>query len=422
MWNRRQWQLRVGALAMMAGSAGRWAVAAQTTQPTLASPAPASGAGGAGKPVAQLIGANLISPLTHRGYPLAHNLPAFLNPGPDGAAPKKVWAPVDGTGGDTKRWEFAQILTRELCYSFSLAVSQYRRTTHDGFNFFLWNGVRMNGLKIVSTFEPRYVDEARARRIWRSAYNSFGGESQPDLQLAPSADGYPGLFAALDYLRETPGKAMWLASADAPNAPKDEQPNEAALVLVLAQPGFDSGRRPLAHFYAPVQLNLDELPAAQRAKGKNAALAMVYQAAIEQAAAQAGLQAAEIGTWVRDTGKGTAEAAQQLAAFSDALYELKAEPSDLSNPSQNIDMASLLGKLGANSANFSLLMASYAAHAYNHPVMIVSTSDTRSVRAIVVMPPPGHRVPEPKKFRYAASLEEFNRPWWGERLDGKLDI
>ena len=414
MWNRRQWQFSVGALALLAGSAGRKALAGQQTQPETTQTGP--------KPVAQLIGANLISPLTHRGYPLEYNLPAFLNPGPDGQPPKKVWAPVDGTGGDTKRWEFAQILTRELCHSFSLAVSQYRRTTTEGFNFFLWNGVRMNGLKIVSTFEPSFVDEARARRIWRSAYNSFGGESQPDLQLTPSADGYPGLLAALDYVRQTPDKALWLTSADAPNAPKDEQPNEAALVLVLAQPGFDSGRRPLAHFYAPVQLRLDALPQAKAAKDKQALLAIACQIAIEQAAAKAGLQPGEIGTWVRDVGKGTEAAELQVAAFSDSLYELKTETSDQSNPSQNQDMAALLGNLGANTVNYSLLMASYAAYAYNHPVMIVSTSDAHSVRAMVVMTPPGHRVPEPKKFRYAASLEEFNRPWWGERLDGKLDI
>ena len=57
---------------------------------------------------------------------------------------------------------------------------------------------------------------------------------------------------------------------------------------------------------------------------------------------------------MRDAGKGTEAAQLQVAAFSDALYELKTESSDLSNPSQNQDMAALLGNLGANTVNYSL--------------------------------------------------------------------
>ena len=431
MWNRREWQLRAGPLAVLSGWGGwsfwgaKQAMAAQ--EQGAQAHADTAQAFAVGTPVAQLMGANLISPLTRRGYPLEYNLPALLTPGPAGVPPAKVWAPVDGTGGTTTRAEFTRTLVRELCYSFSLAVSNYRRTTYEGFHFFLWNGVRMNGLPIVSTLPPNEVDDTLARRIWKSAYNSFGGVSQPDLQLAPSADGYAGLLVALDFVGQTADKAMWLASADAPNAPKDEQPNEAALVLILAQPGFDSGRRPLAHFYAPVEVRHGEVPASSLPQTRGvdaqaARAAVACRIAIDQAAAQAGLQAQQIGTWVRDAGRNSPAAAQRFARFSAALKALKVEPADWSNSKQNIDMASLLGELGANTVNYSLLMASYAAYLYNHPVMYVCTQDDHSTRAMLVMPPPGHQAPAPRQFRYAGSLEEFNRPWWGERLDGKRDI
>ena len=420
MWNRREWQLRAGALAMLGGWSGGRVLAASSSVDTAQAPA-------VGAPVAQLVGANLISPRTHRGYPLAYNLPAFLNPGPAGVPPPKVWAPVDGSSGRILRGDFAHVLTGELCLSFSLAVSNYRRTTYEGFNFFLWNGVRMNGLKIIFSFDPQYLSDEQVRHTWDIGYIVYGNVSKPDLQLAPGTDGYPALLAALDFVGQTPDKAMWLVSADAPNAPKDEQPNEAAVVLILAQPGFDSGRRPLAHFYAPVEVRHDEVPASSLPQTKGmepqaARAAIACRVAIEQAAAQAGLHPKQIGTWVRDAGRGTPAAAQRFARFSAALKALKAEPADWSNPKQNIDMASLLGELGANTVNYSLLMASYAAYLNNHPVMYVCTQSDHSTRAMLVMPPPGHQIPAPKQFRYAGSLEEFNRPWWGERLDGKRDI
>ena len=372
------------------------------------------------QPVAQLIGANLISPLTQRGYPLAFNLPGFLDPGPRGVPPKKVWAPVDGTGGTTKRSHFVYILIRETCAAFTLPVSNYNRTTYDGFHFFLWNGIKMNGLKIVSSFEPRYATPAQVNDFWTSGYGYFGGESQPDLALVPSADGWSGLLASLDYIRQVPGKGMWMASADAPNAPKDEQPNEAAVLLMLANPGFATGRTPLVNWYAPAQVSIDDMK--PEAKG-NTKASMAYRAAIEQAAANAGIAPKQIGTWVRDAGRGTKDATARLVLLTRALHDLKIDIDDFDDVEQNVDMVSLLGDLGANTVSFSLLMASYAAHRRNHPVMYVSTQDAGSARAIVVLPPPNHTPPpERQEFRYATTFSQFNRPWWGKRLDGKKDI
>mgnify|MGYP003583402365 FL=1 len=89
------------------------------------------------RPIAQLIGANLISPLTQRGYPLEFNLPGFLNPGPRGLPPKKIWAPVYAGSVRTERSHFAKILTEETCGAFTLQVSNYNRTSYEGFHFFL---------------------------------------------------------------------------------------------------------------------------------------------------------------------------------------------------------------------------------------------------------------------------------------------
>lgn len=372
------------------------------------------------QPVAQLIGANLISPLTQRGYPLEFNLPGFLNPGPRGSPPKKIWAPVDGTGGKTRRSHFAEVLTKETCAAFSLPISNYNRTTYEGFHFFLWNGIRMNGLKIVSTFEPNYVDETLAQGIWKSGYHSYGGESRPDLALVPSTDGWSGLLTSLDYVRQTPNKGMWMTSADAPNAPKDEQPNEAAVLLMLANPGFAAGRTPLVNWYAPAQVLIEDMRPEAKGDTKSS---LAYRAAIEQAAANAGIAPKQIGTWVRDAGRGTKDATARLVLLTRALHDLKIDIDDFDDVEQNVDMVSLLGDLGANTVSFSLLMASYAAHRRNHPVMYVSTQDPGSARAIVVLPPPNHTPPpERQEFRYATTFSQFNRPWWGKRLDGKKDI
>mgnify|MGYP003584214418 CR=1 FL=1 len=379
------------------------------------------------RPIAQLIGANLISPLTQRGYPLEFNLPGFLNPGPRGLPPKKIWAPVYAGSVRTERSHFAKILTEETCGAFTLQVSNYNRTSYEGFHFFLWNGIKMNGLKVVSTFDPRFVNQDQANRAWNGGYGYFGGgysfgngPPAPDITFTFSTDGWTGLLASIDYVRQVPDKGMWMTSADAPNAPKVGQPNQAAVLLMLANPGFATGRTPLVNWYAPAQISIDDMKPEAKGDTKSA---MAYRMAIEKAAANAGIAPKQIGTWVRDAGRGTKDATARLVLLTRALHDLKIDIDDFDDVEQNVDMVSLLGDLGANTVSFSLLMASYAAYRRNHPVMYVSTQDPGSARAIVVLPPPNHTPPSAQQeFRYATSLNQFNRPWWGKRLDGKKDI
>jgi hypothetical protein len=383
--------------------------AAAVTQaaPTAASMPAASWQQGA---LVQLVGASLSTPLNDPGYQLDYHLPKLLDPGPDGQAPKTY---KNLTTKGQPRATFDERLTKWICGGVSFIVSYYGQDVA-GANMFMWKGVRMNGLPVVAGFTPSRT-EAEAREIWSAAYLAFGNVSKPTLTLASGNAGWTTFDTALKLIATPEAKVIWLTSTDAPSFPKDEQPNEAAVCLMVAHPAYDTGRTPLVYFTAPVVVPVKDMKQRERETLRVTAL----RESVVRACVAAGLEPKAIGTVARDCGRHTPQAAARLAEVGAALHELLPEYEVVHS---GIDMPALLGELGANTVNYTLLLAAYAAHMRNHPVLYLSNRDPDAARAMLVLPPPHHTPPDPnRKFREANARGQWYSPWWGQRLDGKKD-
>ncbi|MDE2441704.1 MAG: hypothetical protein KGP14_11825, partial [Betaproteobacteria bacterium] len=89
-----------------------------------------------------------------------------------------------------------------------------------------------------------------------------------------------------------------------------------------------------------------------------------------------------------------------------------------------IDLPAVLDELGANTVNYSLLLAAYAANQRRHPVLYLSSRDPDAGRAMLILPNPAPvENKDPGRIdREAFSRGQWYRPWWGQRLDGKKDF
>ena len=106
--------------------------------------------------VAQLVGANVISNMFDPGYGLERHLPWLLEPGPDDHAPR-AYKSLSGGNGEfypTGRYSADRNYSSQLTLSFQFVVSYYGRDV-EGFNMFMWNEVRMNGLSESPRFSRR---------------------------------------------------------------------------------------------------------------------------------------------------------------------------------------------------------------------------------------------------------------------------
>lgn len=363
--------------------------------------------------VAQLVGASLITPLNDPGYGLDHHLPKYLALGPDDEAPKTY---KSLTGEGLERYRFDDNLLIPLTVSFSFTVTYYNKDVQ-GYHQFLWNQVRMKQLAIVAGMTPERTEE-EAKELWLGAYQSFGENTRPgSFTLASGNSGWTTLETAWQTIATPEAKVIWLGTVDSPSWPKDELPNEAAVLLMVAHPGFDSGREPLAYFTAPTVVPVKGL---KRVQGESLR-ATALRLAVEQVCAAAGIAPASIGTVARDCGRHSKEAATRLAETSAALLPLLP---DYDIVHQGIDLAAVFGELGANTVNYTLLLAAYAANQRRHPVLYISSRDPDAGRAMLVLPTPNPVPPtDPERLnRVARSRGQWYRPWWGQRLDGKKDF
>jgi len=361
--------------------------------------------------VAQLVGANLISPLLHPAFQLDAYLPRLLALGPEDEPPKTF---TSITSPNSSRLNFDKYLISELCDSFSFLVSHYGKTTYEGFNLFMWKDVRMKGLPVVTGFIPERTEE-EIQKIWDFSYLSFGNVSKPALTIASGNAGWTTLDTALQTIATPASKVIWLATVDAPGWPTYKLPNEAAVLLMIGHPAYDTGRTPLAYFTAPAVVPVKDVPRVDGERTRVTALRL----SVEQACAAAGIAPTAIGTVVRDCGRRSPAAATRLAEVAQALHALRP---DYEIDQHNIDMPAVLGELGANTVNYSLLMAAYAAHMRNHPVLYLSNRDPEAAHAMLILPPRDHTPPDPHRtFTEHAYRSQGYAPWWGQRLDGKLD-
>ena len=386
----------------------RPALAATKSAPAVVKPDWPTGA------VAQLVGASLISPLLAPRYPLDHYLPTVLALKPDDAPPK-TYKGVTGEG--LPRYRFDENLLDKLTASFSFTVSYYNETAYGGYHQFLWNDVRMKQLHIVAGFTAERTQE-EAWNLWRRAYQSFGVDTRPgSFTLASGNAGWTTLEAGLGKIATPEAKVIWLGTVDSPSWPKDELPNEAAVLLMLAHPGFVSGRSALAYFTAPAVVPVKSV---DKVKGESARVTAL-RLAVEQACASAGIAPTAIGTVARDCGRYTPAAAQRLADTGAALHDLLPDY-DLHRDA--IDLPAVFDELGANTVSYTLLLAAYAANQRRHPVLYVSSRDSDAGRAMLILPnPQPAEIQDPARIdREANSRGQWYRPWWGQRLDGKKDF
>lgn len=367
--------------------------------------------------VSQLVGANAISPVFDPGFGLEKHLMHFDALMEDFSQPqlyKRITPRAGSSGHDSRIW-FDQLLTNELTGSFQFVVTYYGRDV-EGFNMFMWKGVRMDGLNVVAGFTDGR-SEAEAKRLWRDdAYLAYGLTSKPVVTHAPGRSGWNAINAGWSLIAAPESKVIWQTSVDAPSHPKGGEPNEAAIVLMVGHANVDTGRKPLAYFSAihTVPMN-KELKRKEGETLRQAAIRM----AIEKACAEAEIDPLSIRSLASDCGKGSPEAAKRLADLGAVAHDLMP---DIDVLKDRIDMAALLGELGAHNVTYTLLMAAYAAHQRNHPVLYVSTRDPDAGRAMIVFPPMNHTPPDPnRKFREHNARGQWYAPWWGQRLDGKQD-
>lgn len=366
--------------------------------------------------LAQLVGASCVTNFFDPGFPLAMHLEIVSRLGPTGKAPKKyksLTALNSGPAPDARAFAERHLLGW-ITNAFSLIVSYYGQTA-EGFQLFMWKGVRMNGLNVVMGF-PEERTEVDARETWHKVYQAFGLTSKPVLTLASGLGGWVTLAAGLAKLGAPTERPIWLATVDTPSYPKPDAPNEAAVLLMLAHPGYDTGRKPAALFGTPLAVLHGQ---AQRRPGETARAAAAREVA-EQALAACGVEPAAVGTLVRDCGFGSPEA---QARISDVMTGAGAVLQHLNPDTDLVDLAGPLGDLGANTVSTSLLMAAWFAHQRNKPALYVSVADPAAARALLVLPPPGHVAPAPRtRYPEARHGSQWYAAWWGKRLDGLKDF
>ncbi|MBZ8143010.1 hypothetical protein CLD22_24370 [Rubrivivax gelatinosus] len=366
--------------------------------------------------VAQLVGGNAISTMFDPGFGVEKHLALLLAQSPD-AGPLPYYKSITGSDGRATnpraRPSFEAALLGKLTLSFQFVVTYYGQDV-EGFNMFMWNGVRMNGLPLVAGFVPERT-ELDARDSWKEAYQAFGLTSKPALTIANGNAGWTTMEVGLKMIASPEGKVIWQATVDLPSFPKGSAANEAAVLLMLAHPAYDTGRKPLAYLGAPQVVEVDQV---QRREGEHPRVTALREAAL-RACAAADLDPKRIGSLATDCGKGSPQAAHRLAEVGSAMHDLAP---DIDVVHQRVDLVAVLGELGANTVNYTLLLAAYAAYERNHPVLYLSNVDRAAARAMLVLPPAGHVPPDPaRKFPEHNYRGQWYAPWWGQRLDGKKD-
>ena len=191
---------------------------------------------------AQLIAGNVITPLRHVAYSADWFFGKLLALGPEDTPPNPFRATIVNTSGTVPLVGYVEGYISDLAESYSLPVSYFDQTV-EGYHMFLWNGVKMKGLQVVTSL-PESLTPEEVQKLWDYAYLSYGNVSKPTLTSAPGLSGWSGLATAWSLIATPEAKAVWLTSSDAPSRPKYKQPNESGVQLIVGHPGYESGRKP----------------------------------------------------------------------------------------------------------------------------------------------------------------------------------
>ncbi|MBS0346052.1 MAG: hypothetical protein JSR69_06270 [Proteobacteria bacterium] len=223
--------------------------------------------------------------------------------------------------------------------------------------------------------------------------------------------GFTSLTAALDYLKTHPKESVWAMTWDSPDHPKDEQMTENCVLLVLAGPDFDTKREPLAWIGYPAVHNVRDFETSANEYHPLQA----WQAAIRDAATQADTTVPAISHVIHDAGFGSDLAGRRLAQVGHALGTLNPE---FDFATQTFNTPKLLGDMRAGTALTNVALAIAWTHQKGKPVLVLGTTETDRLSAVVVTPPARPRIFDPNRDWFRARGEgNAYLPWWGLRKD-----
>ncbi len=410
----------------------------------------------------QLVGAQLFTPYITRGLPLQAQLPTVLNRNPL-KKPKAFYAPAIGERPLGMFFtHYVGNLIRPFETPFWVQRPKYK---YAGTSFF-YNGLKWtqvsgnrdgktkpetdNEIPVFMTLpkaiqplaEPPVLD-AEGRRLAPFGFPQNGpnydleykamleGFSQFDwvnfellnklcafignkhfghhpvyYRFGGASTGFTSLEAAFTYLEAHPQEVVWLMAVDAPSYGPNgiyRQPNEGGILLMLAHQDFDTGREPLAMIHRVAR--------ATEADGKTTIQRL--RAVIREALDRASVKPEAIGRYFHDAAGG-ADLALAARGATEGLPHFAWDK-------QNYSLPAWLGETGALTTPYHLLLASWAAHTEGKPMLVVNVRDTQDA---LVVTPPEHYTPVDTTQPYwaARSENDFSRPWWGRRKDGKPDV
>ncbi len=246
-----------------------------------------------------------------------------------------------------------------------------------------------------------YNPRLSTRNVPADVHISVGGASV----------GFASLTAALDYLKTHPKESVWAMTWDSPDHPKDEQMTENCVLLVLAGPDFDTKREPLAWIGYPAVRKSEDFETQPDASRQLQA----WQAAIRDAAAQADTTVPALSHVIHDAGFGSDAAGRRLAQVGHALGTLNPE---FDFATQTFNTPKLLGDMRAGTALTNVALAIAWTHQKGKPVLVLGTTETDRLSAVVVTPPARPRIFDPNRDWFRARGEgNAYLPWWGLRKD-----
>ena len=410
----------------------------------------------------QLVGAQLITPYIARGLPLQAQLPAILHGNPH-KRPKAYYAPASGGPGNLKYMLGSYIA--KVIDPFETPFWVQRPKGRDPGTSFFYTGLKWTTFKgdarvpetenqipifmtlptavqpplepptlgadermlapihlppdgndyskqyraMLARFSPlEEIDFDLVSKLYNKIGNRKEGHHPIHYRFGGAATGFTSLAAAFEYLEAHPTEVIWLMAVDAPGygpEGKDEQPDEAAVLLLLAHRDFDTGREPLAMIHRPVHATAEQ--------GKRPVERLKF--ALKEAVERGGVAPAQVGRYFHDAtgGKALGLAAQAATeSLPDFVWD-----------KQQFGLPGWLGEMGATTTPYQLLLAAWAANTEGKPALVVSVAGSDAMDAVLVVPPK-HYTPTDTKQPYwrARSENDYSRPWWGRRKDGEPDV
>ena len=412
---------------------------ARTPVAISAPPAPAPSAP-AGPFIAQVVGVQWLNPLQRRDYSTEWELLWTLGlakPNKDDdmvrtdpqsfTTLQMVASLANGNGGKETFDGYHEKYLTKLIYKFHdiyFSSSDYFYNAHSLKDKTTWR--ELAGIHVEYALPQGKLDPVEAAAYARQAIidcfdignihfpKSWSRSTPPDVHVTmggPNA-GFTSLTAALDYLQTHPNETVWAMSWDAPNfPPKDDQLNENMVLLVLAGPGYKTGRAPLAwiglpaaHASAEFEPRKDKPPVVQ-----------AWTATLAGATANAGKTVPDIGYVIHDANNRHPDSADRLRHLA---HVIALDGPGLDFMTHTFNTPALLGEMGAGTALTNVALGIAYANHFGKNVLVAGTSDPSRTTAVLVVPPAKVRpiIADGPWFRARGGNNAYLM-WWGIRDD-----